>query len=217
MKKGPGGLWIPDDDNHSEVIANCAKRYHQFIKTGSIKRNGIAIDGGAHVGYWTLMMATDFELVVTIEPHPDNSACLLRNVQESRANNIWMINKALGPLPDKCYIEPGVGAKAGNSGAQCVRHDPLKRQEISMISLDSLSLSGPVNLLKLDIEGYEYPTLLGGETLIKEHHPAIIIELNTAASENYGWDDERPRKLLESWNYKEVMRSGKDSLYMRIV
>ena len=48
--------------------------------------------------------------------------------------------------------------------------------EVNVKSLDSLSISGPVGLLRVDVEGAEVAILRGAATLIGEWLPDVVVE-----------------------------------------
>jgi hypothetical protein len=57
--------------------------------------------------------------------------------------------------------------------------------------IDSLSLAGPVRLVKIDVEGHEAAVLLGMWDLLKRDRPVIVFEKQAAAC-----------RLLESLGYQ---------------
>ena len=47
-----------------------------------------------------------------------------------------------------------------------------------MTAIDHHQYGGPVRMIKLDIEGYEYDALKGAEMTIKQFKPLIVFESN---------------------------------------
>ena len=47
-----------------------------------------------------------------------------------------------------------------------------------MTAIDKHQYGGPVRMIKLDVEGYEYDALKGAEKTIKEFKPLIVFENN---------------------------------------
>ena len=67
-------------------------------------------------------------------------------------------------------------------------------------TLDSFDLAP--SFLKIDIEGYEYEALLGGQETLRRHEPVLLIE------RYYG--DSRVAELLSSMDYAEIVeRDGR--------
>src|SRR5439155_26860256 len=50
-----------------------------------------------------------------------------------------------------------------------------------------------LRLIKLDVEGAEFSALRGGETLLRRHHPLLLVELNYSTARAFGY---HPREML---------------------
>jgi FkbM family methyltransferase len=68
-------------------------------------------------------------------------------------------------------------------------------ENVKTITIDSLNLE-KLDLIKLDVQGFELKTLLGGEKTIKNNYPLMFIE-NYIDQES----DQQVIKLLEEWGY----------------
>lgn len=212
MKVGAMGVWVPEWDEHAPTIAMHAERYEQFIRTIPINDLETAVDGGAHVGYWTLRMAEHFRRVYAFEPHPDNYACLRENLADAVAENVEVRQAALGNHLGRCTPTKNAHSREDNSGAWHVRED--EDGPVLILPLDNLEIEGRLDLLKLDIEGMEALALEGGKDRIHCDWPAIIIEENITAKANFGLRDGLAREYLEDWGYREVAALGRDHLYL---
>lgn len=212
MKIGAMGMWVPDWDEHASVIANHAERYQDFIRIIPINGLETAVDGGAHVGYWTVQMAKHFRRVYAYEPHPDNYACLQENLKDAVAENVDARQIALGNHPGDCTPTRNAHSREDNSGAWHVKEG--RDGPVFLMPLDELCIEGRLDLLKLDIEGMEALALEGGRERICTDWPAIVIEENITARENFGLRDGLAREYLEGWGYREVAASGRDHLYL---
>ena len=211
MKAGPLEMWIPDDDNHSGVIYEHSRRYDMFRR--HIEGDGVAVDGGAHVGYWTLRLQHDYNLVLAFEPNPSTFNCLELNVSQFNNGNVNIINAALGAAFG--YGNMRQGGRQGNTGAWYVDTSNDPTASIEVVTLDSYISGLPLNLVKLDVEGMEHAALVGGERWITRDWPAVIIEQNIAASRNLGLDNNAAQDLLREWGYELKASAGKDYLYTR--
>lgn len=193
------GIWLPDGDVHmaDQVSANPV-----FAGKGTYQRNKYlaamayvdgrrhAVDVGANVGLWSRLMVMDFDRVTAIEPIAEHRACFVRNVVGAR-----LLPYAVASAPGKLRIcvpsEHVMSAYVADEG-----------EEVDVVTLDGLKL-GLVDFLKIDIEGYEYEAIAGGEATIKSARPVIILEQKPGHAERYGrgqWDAVR---LLESWGMRE--------------
>lgn len=153
-----------------------------------------AIDVGAHIGCWTRELACLFGQVVAFEPHPENFAALSRNV--ARHDNVRCLPVALADR-STCSRMSHVGRV--NSGEWTLEPEgegPL----VSVTSLDALALQD-VGLIKIDVEGWEQPVVVGGEQTIRACRPVVILEEHFASPNH-----EAARELLQSWGAVEVFR-----------
>ena len=132
---------------------------YDFPIPGSAPR--LIIDGGAYVGYTTLYFAHRFPeaRVFAIEPAKENFPILERNT--AACSNVTLIHGGLWNR--KCSLELGnpdglhwsfqVGEMAGGSAENAV--DPAAIEAFTIPELLRLAGGGPIDILKLDIEGAE--------------------------------------------------------------
>ena len=165
---------IPDDWQHADVAKALAH----------VSRFGLAVDAGAHRGVVTRFLAPRFERVVAIEPGP----------LADRIEGAEVIRAALGAQPGRCGMADG----RWNTGQRHV----VDGDDVEVITLDSLALAP--DFLKIDVEGMEYQTLLGGEQTIRQHRPVIMLEEN-GNNRRYGVPDGEVERLLVSWGARRVL------------
>lgn len=138
----------------------------------------LAVDAGAHVGFWSYYLALTFQTVHAFEPSELFAQCFERNV---RAKNVTLHRAALGEEQASVQLE----TVAENSGATHVR--PGAVGSVRMRRLDDYALEN-LDLLKVDVEGYERRVLLGARETLLRCRPVVIVEQKDFAS-RYG--DER--------------------------
>src|SRR5438445_4764144 len=141
---------------------------------------GTVIDAGAHIGRYTLMAASAVGpsgRVIAIEPGPDTFTLLCENAALNRMSWITAIHAALGKEDGSAELFTG-SDQATNSlrgewldkleGSQSVARRSC--QEVTVRSLGSLLTElgvGPVDLLKIDVEGAELEVLQGARDLLR--------------------------------------------------
>ncbi|TCK28429.1 FkbM family methyltransferase [Ancylobacter aquaticus] len=116
----------------------------------------VVVDGGAHIGYLTRQFARavgSTGRVIAIEAHPENAACLRSNVQSLP---VTVVENAITQENQDVYLHTG----GGHSNHSLVELPHIhttsfavqgRRLDDILSSLDVTS----VDLLKLDIEGFE--------------------------------------------------------------
>jgi hypothetical protein len=83
--------------------------------------------------------------------------------------------------------------------------------EVEVSRLDSLCIN-PVDLIKIDVEGFEFDVLLGAQETILRDRPIICLELN-GLGKRYGIGDEMTKRTMQRMGYKQVERQNKDYIY----
>lgn len=153
---------------------------------GRLNRGSVAIDVGAHVGYFTMLMARlvgPAGLVFAWEPAVDNLRFLRKNVQLNRARNVKVVPFAAGKHSGirEFYI------KDSSDICSFYAH-PLDRASMSItdkvrvreVPLDEIC-PHHVDVVKVDVEGAELEVLEGmgkivasnpGLSLVVEWHPS---------------------------------------------
>jgi len=158
------------------------------------------IQAGGACGAWPKMFAQHFDLVYTFEPEPTNFECLLMNCNE---DNIICIPSALGESMGEValHLDDCESTNAGAWYAYGVGNTP-------MCTIDSLN-HVDVDLIQLDVEGYELEALRGAYETIRETLPVIVLEEKRLPHMN------RPAGLASAWlaaefGYEVVMRVHRD-------
>ena len=169
-----------------------------------LRGNRTVIQAGGAIGIWPLRLSQFFDNVYTFEPEPTNYECLIQNV--AGVENIYTEQAALGKDSTK-KVQMKLPSK-GHCGAWQIRDGG----QIPMIRIDDLNLEN-VDLIYLDIEGYEHYALEGAAETIKRDRPVIGLEdkgLN-------GWfnSGENAVKLLTTkFGYKIIGRPQKTDVIL---
>lgn len=161
-------------------------------------RRRLAVDGGAHTGGWTRVLASEFDEVVAFEP-VDRFAEMIDDRGDVTVHRV-----ALGQRLGRCVMEDG----PDNLGQAHV----ASGEGSWIVPLDGFNLID-LDFLKLDVEGFEQPALEGAKATIEAWRPWVMIERNELAREYYGADPEGAHKRLRQWGYREVGRWNRDTLY----
>lgn len=156
--------------------------------------DGCAVDIGANIGNHSLFFADHFRAVRSFEPHPRTYALLKLNAE--LADNVTCHGFGISDAAGVAYISDS----AGNAGGATVSAAPAGgTRQIELQPLDAVLDPGErVTLIKLDVEGHEYPALLGCRETIARHRPLVLFEQH--AQELVGGSS-RVIDLLRSFGY----------------
>ncbi len=152
----------------------------------------MAIDGGAHHGTWTRIMAQKFAKVWAFEPDLQNLEVLEKATEHLK--NVEIRNVALGN-DNRMVGLAGIKSTA--------RHIAFPGDDVKMLRLDQMTFMG-LGLIKLDLEGAELYALEGARKTIQEHRPVLIIEYHQVS--RYGFGDDALMLWFEKSAYREVYK-----------
>ena len=139
------------------------------------------VDVGANFGWYTCLfskLAKNCGEVISIEPSPDNLYFLEKNISLNELNNISLKKMAVGKSKTKLDLYL---AKSDNPGAHSLIKDtPLQNPENKKFSVDVQTLDfilgevTKINLMKMDIEGFEIIALKGGLNILDKVENILI-------------------------------------------
>jgi FkbM family methyltransferase len=133
------------------------------------------VDVGAHVGNHTLYFSLILGLrTIAFEPNPATYALLAANVSDNGVGAACELHNA------------AVGSKAGhvkildvpesNTGMATVESDPTGA--VPLVQLDEELRDEPrIDIIKIDVEGWELDVLQGAPQVIARHRPLLYIEI----------------------------------------
>jgi FkbM family methyltransferase len=137
-------------------------------------------DVGSYTGIYALVAAKSNRnlKVSAFEPNPDLFSALEKNLKLNRIRNVKSEQIALDDQPGEAYlylnhdIHTSIGSLIQSSTAG---KKVLVRKTTLDIYCENYSISS-VDLIKIDVEGYETNVLQGGSSIIKKSSPIILME-----------------------------------------
>lgn len=144
------------------------------------------IDVGVNNG-WLLMHLAEIVkpkngVVYGFEPHPVTFKRCKNNISTNNIKNVVVFNLGCGAQPGKATM---ITAMESNSGQNRIESNTsfstVKNHEIKIIKLDEqLNHLANIDLIKIDVEGFEKNVLLGAEGILKKFKPVLFIEIDDA-------------------------------------
>ena len=168
-----------------------------------VKDRDVVIDLGAWIGYYTLLAARHVGLegsVISIEPHRINFERIKSNIHLNGFQNVKLLNLAVGDEQ---------GTKTLMEGNDSLTHTIMEDRTGYQINTDTVDniVSGlrldTINLIIMDIEGYEYFALRGAKNaLTKGIIKNMICEIHPDKLRLNGYSDSHVLDLLSKFGYK---------------
>ncbi len=181
-----------------------AKNSNWVLENFSGKTGGLFVDVGANFGWYSLIFsicADSAGHVVAIEPEPGNLRMLQKNIDINNAVNISVISAGVGACDG--FAELSLNTR-WNPGMHSLRQDINSKGKVNIKirTLDSIlsDFPGEIDLLKMDIEGFEVDALMGAsETLARTKH--VLIEYSPKFIQACGRDPKQLLAVFERYNF----------------
>lgn len=165
-----------------------------------------AIDGGAHVGTWTEVMADKFDFVHAFEPSNETFECLKANVGDR--SNVNLHHLALGEREGFGSLKEDEKYEGGNTGGRYVS----KGTDFKVTTIDKMRIAN-VGFIKLDLEGFEPFALMGGQKTILRWKPIVMVEDKKRMAGRYGLKPHAAPVWLIENGATEILRIGDDRIF----
>jgi FkbM family methyltransferase len=148
--------------------------------------DGLAVDVGAHVGYFTGLLATRAQRVVAFEPNPDLHRLIEENAGRWAGAKVTVDRRAVSNVTGVATLHVPRGA--GNDGLATLEAGSGDDEQVETVRLDD-AIDGEISVLKIDVEGHELAVLEGlGELRVRN---VIFEELEGLPSPVSAWLEDR--------------------------
>jgi len=145
------------------------------------KENPIFVDVGANVGHHSLFMSKFCREVHAFEPYGRVKDILISKILANKCSNIMVHNVGLGAKNEFLDFFAPVGSNIG-TGSFMPEHAMDNNINVGKLEIvegdlyiSKLNLS-KVDLIKIDVEGFEKHVLLGLRETLEKYRPFVIME-----------------------------------------
>lgn len=164
-----------------------------------INEGETVIDVGANIGTWSLYaskLVGSKGQILCFEPHPLHFNILERNIKLNNFKNLSVYNVGLSNEVSNLYF---------SNNLDTMNHILLEKSADSIVinvnKLDDYTFDlNKIDLLKIDIEGYELFCLQGGINTLKKTRK-IIFESSSSLTSKFGYSNSEVIKLLSTLNF----------------
>lgn len=163
------------------------------------KKKRVCFQAGGNVGIWPNYFSLHFDKVITAEADPDLYRCLVKN-KSSEAMEI--IEGAVGN--EEGSIDFYRTGKSG-TGTVCPEEHKEGSFSVRQFCIDDLNLE-TLDLIYLDIEGYEEFALRGAVRTLEQCKPIVCCEMFERTKNDID-------AFLKSMGYKFISKVHRDHVY----
>ena len=224
-----GNVWMPKTETHFPVFMGPQSKrfkpvggkwtyqFNKLIATVEImrahkRRLGVCIDVGAHCGLWSMHLVTYFKKVEAFEPVGLHADLFEVNVVEQ---NYTLYRYALGTEEKRITIQTADDQTGSAHIMMEGREDDARSDgrwglgeiltypDLWMRTLDSFEFER-VDLIKIDVEGWEHLVVAGGEATIRRCKPWFVVEQKGNERKGYGFARNAAADLLHDWGWRDV-------------
>ena len=225
-------FWIeldPANTNDQYIMLNfehgqCYEAELAWVMLRALREGDFAIDAGANIGFFTLMMSQlvgPSGLVFAYEPGSNNLPSLSHNLIRNKIINVQVIEQPLWSEVKEVTFYINSDSRGSNALFDPANwFENVKSQanpmpiQMQATTLDALDVSKErIRLIKIDTEGAEQRILEGAKNLLEKFHPPYILsELNPHGLAQSGCDNESLRAFMRQFGYEMFFIHSGDCL-----
>lgn len=146
------------------------------------KQDSVVLDVGANIGLTALLFGDIAHKVYAFEPSPSTFNFLETNIKQSKKRNIELYNFGLGDSSFETTLSfPACFSAGAFISSQCEKFSDYINENVRIQTIDAFVNDhqiDKINLIKLDVEGFETKVLAGAEKTLKTLKPVVILEMN---------------------------------------
>lgn len=208
-----------------------AEEFRKHLTPGSV-----VVDIGANLGYYTLIASALAQRVIAYEPEKENVDLLRQTIERNKLYNVLVIEKGIGARDEELTLTLDPDNKGKHT---LLSNTEGEKKTISVTTLDSSIAQEHIehiDLIKMDIEGWEGYALKGMANILRDMCPILFFEFAPRRIEEsgespilmldtlvgYGYKlfviDESKKALVQIFNVADFSSSfeGKDS-YVNVI
>lgn len=175
----------------------------------TVKRDSVAIDIGANIGYYSLLLAQKCKRVWAFEPTDYTFGLLTKNIEYNKLQDKIIAEKvAISDKEQKLKLYHAYQNSGGNSVVPMAGCDSSSYEIVACTTLDKVIPNQRIDFMKIDVEGHEEQVLGGGKRTL-ENTEIVLIEYNKVALKEIGRTGKEIFELLKEFDINQVTEEGR--------
>lgn len=178
-------FWFPSRSVIGKVIAR-GREWDSVMRAvlpHVLDEPRVIVEVGSNIGASTVLISSLFPkaALLLIEPADRFRRYLIRNLK-SKPGNVVKIEDRIIASESGLTLTIQTNSSTGTPSGADYGADLRSREDLMTVTLDDLvkelGLSGQIDFIKVDTDGYEYEVFGGGKAMIREDKPLIFAEFS---------------------------------------
>lgn len=175
---------------------------HHLLDVGDI-----VIEAGTDVGVHTVAMAKKVSSSGCVHGFDPLASAIIETTYHLSLNNLKNVilnQAALGEKEGKSTIYSFSNLPRGHSSLRDLTGNYSSASECVLTTIDKYVFNNSINklkLIKLDIEGSEFPALKGAIESISQMHPLVVAEANYQTARAFGYKPQDIKEWFKKFSY----------------
>ncbi len=155
------------------------------VLTSFLREGSVFIDLGANEGYFTVIasrLVGPSGKVFSIEPQRRLKPIFQRNLELNDVHNVTLIEEAISDQIGRAEIHISPSTNTGATGLVLGYKYPVPRETVETTTLEEVFNQQEIDrcdLIKIDIEGFEYEAILGSSEIFgQQKMRRIVLQLH---------------------------------------
>jgi FkbM family methyltransferase len=216
-------LWVDPASNFGKRVlregnyeADLTSAFGELLQPGQT-----FVDVGANEGWFSMLAAKLVGAggrVLACEPQERLWPIIAKNIFLNSFANVQLLPFAVAEQPGEAVINLYPSVNTGSSNISKTKRRWETQQRIKLLTLTDLLASlqgGNVDLMKVDVEGFEHKVLLSAGEHLGSTIKRLVVELHPAQLDALGSSEGQVVALLESRGYSKLMVAGVDVWELR--
>jgi len=215
IREADGLLWVDRGGKAGDNLGPDAHEQELWpILDRLLPEGGVFLDVGAHVGHWSLRLASKASKVIAVEANPVTASTLRRNIALNDVPNVKVVEMAAWDESTMLTLDDPYNQIAGGSTRTVPGEDGTveagRLDENVAIRVCLEQDWGRLDLVKIDVEGADIHVLDGMARLVAKFKPTLFIECHDiygyyqradleAAIERLGYTWETAHSYATTW------------------
>lgn len=171
-----------------------------------IKKDGVFVDVGANVGYYSILAAKAGAIVYAFEPIPATYQRLRRNIELNKLTNVKALCMGLGEKTafEIFYYDEKIPDASSRINLDYYADGAAVQIECPVVTLDEICAQEKIeriDLIKCDVEGGELFVFRGGVQTLKKYRPYVLCEMLRKWSAKFHYHPNEIIQLFSSLGY----------------